>query len=80
MKNCIEKFIGQVITSLVMFQNLNTLFHILVIIGWPDGRRMDQESIFCKARVAAQGLETLRQEHYRMIETLKAHPLSSQPG
>lgn len=41
---------------------------------------MDQESIFCKARVAAQGLETLRQEHFRMIETLKAHPLSNQPG
>ena len=41
---------------------------------------MDQESIFCKARVAAQGLETLRQEHHRMIENLKAEPLADEPG
>ena len=41
---------------------------------------MDQESIFCKARVAAQGLETLRSEHMRMIENLKSDPLSAEPG
>ena len=41
---------------------------------------MDQESIFSKARIAAQGLETLRQEHHRMIDSLKADPLSHEPG
>ena len=41
---------------------------------------MDQESIFCKARVAAQGLETLKAEHNRMIDNLKSDPQSSIPG
>ena len=50
-----------------------------VVFIWSH-EEMDQESIFCKARVAAQGLETLRQEHHRMIENLRAEPLADEPG